>query len=208
MMLVNIRTVRRSISGLAASALLACFSSGALALPFNQDYTGFETPSGPVDNGNLNVMFDGTPTGGVISDPANVSSFKAQYTEADSAGTVTKDIKWETPSALLGIDYNDTSGQLLSLFASSGPILPPPPGGTPPDPTAPPPIFTLLLGASATPGGGNAIEIFEDVFNPNTQDFERALVAAVPLPPPPGMPVPGSVALFGIGLLLLRRFVS
>lgn len=211
MKLVNIRTVRRLISGLMATSLLIFSSAGAFALPFDQSYSGFQSPGRPVTPGTLDIFFNGTPdSNNLIRNPGQLSVFEASYSETNDSDGSTTTYDWNLPTMVQGIDYNDNSGNLFSLFASTGPILPPPPGALPPgvtlpDPNSmPPPIFTLLIGGSATPGGGNAIEIFAD--DPNN-GVSRTLIAALPLPPPPGIPLPSTVLLLGMGLVAMRRVV-
>jgi MYXO-CTERM domain-containing protein len=178
----------------ASLALATLLSGNAAAAPF---------PAIDIDFGggaNLNIAFSGNPGANQMveylapqSPPfSEVDAFSATYTDPGPLGTIV----WSgvglvapfPPPGVFGdltsLLYDTASGVLISLFASQ-PLLP---TSLPPEP------YRLLVG-DAVSNPANLAEI---------QDFLGQLVASAPRPQQ-SVPAPGSLALLGLGLILLRR---
>jgi hypothetical protein len=180
---VKIRNMSRWTKGLAALATLALFSFDAGAAPiteFDEDFGGF------ADGGVLSIEFDGDtgfdslltvpPPGGPFGE---LTEFTASYDDL-SVLTAAGPIVWELID-VGGMLYDETSLTLVTLSAAN--LF-----------TAPIPYF-LEFGTAIAAARGNLIDI---------TDITGTVVASVPLPTA-GVPLPPTLLLFGLGLLLVGR---
>ena len=184
----------RSRLCIAGFSLLALLSGTAAAGPINETINiGFG------GGANLNIVFTGDTGANDLLEYAapqtppfsEVTTFTATYTDPGPLGTII----WTgvgllapfPPPGVFGdlttLLFDDTGPGLLGLFAQQQ-LLPT---------TLPPEPYRLRVG-SAVGNPANRAEI---------ENFFGQVVAAAPLPQ--NVPVPGTLALVGLGLLALRR---
>jgi hypothetical protein len=175
----------RLIPTMAACVLLALFSAESSAsIMFEDDFGGFD------NSGSLYISFEGDPGADNMLVDSEVTDFSATYTDDGTVGT----IGWSGLAPLgdlAGLLFDASGGgQLMTLSALSANFPPTFP---------PPPTFLLSFGTAEAASRGNLIEIFQiDPFQGDTLLASAPLTAGdVPLPP--------TILLFVLGLLLLRR---
>ena len=182
------RNISRRTQGLAALAMLAVFSVdvGATVIPlFEQDFGGF------ANDGVLTIGLAGDTDpvlgSGLDEDKLEqaplagifeVTDFTASYDD-DSPLTLLGPIVWSLPD-LGGLEFDEPSMTLETLSAAN--LFTPPP-------------YFLEFGTDEAAARGNAIDI---------RDIMGNVVASVPLPRD-AVPLPPTLLLFGLGLLLVRR---
>jgi hypothetical protein len=188
---MNTYTTVRSMGWLAALIVLTLFSGRASAAVITDWMT---TIDGFANNGSLTIEISGNSDSGdadllEFPPPGEVTEFMATYTDDGTLGTMVWDLI--TLQSLLFDTITNTLQSATALFIP------------PFDPTLPPaPALQLEFGVGVglNPTSTDLVEIYQ------VTPFGGQLIASAP-PPSAGVPLPGTLALVGLGLLVLRRGV-
>lgn len=177
----------------AVLAILTLFSGRASAAVITDWMT---TIGGFANNGSLTIEISGDSDSGLpLTDadllefppPGEVTEFMATYTDDGTIGTIVWDL-FTLQSLLFDTITNTLESATASYIPPFDPTLPP----------APALQLEFGVGVGQNPNSTDLVEIYE------VTPFGSQLIASAP-PPSAGVPLPGTLALVGLGLLVLRR---